>query len=337
MINYVDIIYGLAWGDEGKGKIANILAHEYDYVCRWNGGPNAGHTVYINGKKYKTHIIPSGIFAGKKCIIGPGCVINIDKMREELRVLSGAGFDINLIKVSPNAHIITDDHIEYDKQNLTHLGTTGQGIAPCYADKMLRKGKRAKDVLESNWLWDGKLSGKILCEGAQSVWLDIDHGDYPYVTSSTTMPYGACSLGFSPKAIGRIIGVGKIYDTKSGTDPLFPTSLWEDEDLNRLIQYGEEYGSTTGRKRLVNWLNLDKMIQAICLSGCTEVIINKCDVLEKLGKFKLTYQNKLIEFNNMHAMKEFIADTISCGMNGNDLANNDVYEVTFSASKEVLI
>ena len=111
----------------------------------------------------------------------------------------------------------------------------------------------------------------------------------------------------------------------------------EDEDLNKIIEYGEEYGSTTGRKRLVNWLNLDKMIQAICLSGCTEVIINKCDVLEKLGKFKLTYQNKLIEFKNMHAMKEFIADTITCGMNGNDLANNDVYEVTFSASKEVLV
>lgn len=123
---------------------------------RWS---NAGHTVYVHGQKYKTHIIPSGIFAGKKCIIGPGCVINVDKMREELNTLSAAGFDINLVKVSPNAHIITNQHIEYDKNNLTHLGTTGQGIAPCYSDKMLRKGIRAKDVLEPNWLWDGKLSG----------------------------------------------------------------------------------------------------------------------------------------------------------------------------------
>lgn len=121
MIEAVDIIYGLAWGDEGKGKIANAKAKHYDYVCRWNGGPNAGHTVYVKGKKYKTHSIPSGIFAGKKCIVGPGCVINMDKMLEELRMLTLAGYDVNLVKIHPNAHIITEDHIAYDKQFLSHL------------------------------------------------------------------------------------------------------------------------------------------------------------------------------------------------------------------------
>lgn len=305
MIRTVDIIYGLAWGDEGKGKIANAMAKNYDYVCRWNGGPNAGHTVYVNGKKYKTHIIPSGIFAGKRCVIGPGCVINIDKFYEEIKTLQEAGFDTTLVKVSPNAHVITKDHITYDKGHLAHLGTTSQGIAPCYSDKMLRKGIRAGEILHPGWLWNGELTGKILCEGAQSVWLDIDHGDYPYVTSSTTMPYGACSLGFSPKKINRIIGVAKAYDTKSGVDPLFPESLWNNPDLNRIIELGREYGSTTGRKRLVNWLNLDKLHKAIKLSGCTELIINKYDILESVGTFKLI-NGVVIEFDSLNSMKQYI-------------------------------
>jgi adenylosuccinate synthase len=164
----------------------------------------------------------------KPSIIGPGCVIHPDKFYAELSYLNKNGFNIDLIKVSPKAHIITDEHIEYDLNNLKgKLGTTGQGIAPCYADKMLRKGKRAEDVFSRNFLWDGELNGRILCEGAQSVWLDIDHGDYPYVTSSSTMPYSACSLGFSPRKINRLIGVAKIYDTKSGVDPLFPETLWK--------------------------------------------------------------------------------------------------------------
>ena len=328
MIEKVDIIYGLAWGDEGKGKISNAMAKHYDYVCRWNGGPNAGHTVYVNNKKYKTHIIPSGIFAGKRCIIGPGCVININKMLEELRMLTMAGYDINLVKVHPNAHIITEEHIAYDKQHLSHLGTTAQGIAPCYADKMLRRGKRAIDELESNWIWDGELNGKILCEGAQSVWLDIDHGDYPYVTSSTTMPYGACSLGFSPKKINRIIGVAKAYDTKSGVDPLFPESLWNNSDLNRIIELGGEYGSTTGRKRLVNWLNLDKLYKAIKLSGCSELIINKYDILQAIGMFKVIVNGTIIEFDTFNSMKHYINDYFIMS----DIEH--LHEITWSGDKE---
>jgi adenylosuccinate synthase len=312
MIDYVDIIYGLAWGDEGKGKISNAIANDYDYVCRWNGGPNAGHTVYINGVKYKTHIIPCGVFKNKKSIIGPGCVLHVDKFFEELSYIEKSGFDTSLIKVSPNAHIITEEHVQKDLNELkAKLGTTGQGIAPCYADKMLRCGKQAKSVLEKKYLWDNKLSGKVLCEGAQSVWLDIDHGDYPYVTSSTTMPYAACSLGFSPKKIGRLIGVAKIYDTKSGVDPLFPESLWNDEVLNKIIDLGQEYGSTTGRRRLVNWLNMDKLIDSIKLSGCDYLIINKCDVLEQVGQFKLYYKTFLYEFSTIEEMKEFIRNALS--------------------------
>lgn len=131
MIDSVDIVFGLCWGDEGKGKIINGLSKDYDFICRWNGGPNAGHTVFLNGKSYKTHVIPCGIFHGKKCVIGPNCVINIDKFFQEIEYLKKEGFDTSLIKVSPNVNIITEDHIKYDLEFLkSKLGTTGQGIAP---------------------------------------------------------------------------------------------------------------------------------------------------------------------------------------------------------------
>lgn len=311
MINFVDIIFGLAWGDEGKGKISNAISKDYDIVCRWNGGPNAGHTVYLGNRKYKTHIIPCGIFQNKLSIIGPNCVINVDKFFDEVNYLKKEGFDTSLIKISPKAHIITEKHIQYDIDVLKQkLGTTGQGIAPAYSDKMLRVGKLAKDYIDEQYIWDGQLYGNILCEGAQSFWLDINYGNYPYVTSSETLPYSACSLGFSPKKIREIIGVAKIYDTKSGIDPLFPETLWEEDELNKLIQIGEEYGTTTGRKRLVNWLNFDKLVYAVIKSGTTKLIINKCDILEKLNIYKLLFNSKegsnFIKFNDFESMKDFI-------------------------------
>jgi adenylosuccinate synthase len=315
MIDHVDIIVGLAWGDEGKGKISSAMAKDYDMVCRWNGGPNAGHTVYVDGKKYKTHLIPSGVFHGKKSIIGPNCVINISKFKDEIYELKKNGFDTSLIKIHPNAHVITEEHIKFDCNFLKpKLGTTGQGIAPCYAAKTNRTGiqvsKANFNPLEE-FLWDGKLEGKILCEGAQSIWLDINYGDYPFVTSSETFPHNACSLGFSPKKIRDIIGVAKIYDTKSGVDPLFPYCLWEDEQLNKIIELGEEYGSTTGRKRIVNWLNFGKLIHSINLSGVTKVIINKCDILERLGVFKMNnYNGASIEFSNFEQMKKTLKEEI---------------------------
>lgn len=328
MIKAVDIIFGLAWGDEGKGKISNAISKNYDVVCRWNGGPNAGHTVYLNNKKYKTHIIPCGIFQNKLSVIGPNCVINIDKFFDEIEYLKKEGFDTSLIKVSPKAHIITERHIQYDLKFLKpKLGTTGQGIAPAYADKMLRIGKLAGSYLDKKYLWDGELNGEILCEGAQSFWLDINYGDYPYVTSSETLPYNACSLGFSPKKIRDIIGVTKIYDTKSGVDPLFPESLWNDEDLNKIIELGKEFGSTTGRKRIVNWLRINHLKQAIKISGTTKLIINKCDILEDINKYKIitddTCGPSYIDFIDFSSMKEYIINEL-----------RDSCEIIFSGNKQ---
>lgn len=331
MIKAVDIIFGLAWGDEGKGKISNAIAKKYDVVCRWNGGPNAGHTVYLNNKKYKTHIIPCGIFQNKLSVIGPNCVLNLNKFFEEIEYLKNEGFDTDLIKVSPKTHLITENHIKYDLDFLKQkLGTTGQGIAPAYSDKMLRIGKLAKDYIDKKYIWDGELYGNILCEGAQSFWLDINYGNYPYVTSSETLPYSACSLGFSPKKIRDIIGVAKIYDTKSGVDPLFPENLWQDNDLNRLIELGEEFGSTTGRKRIVNWLNLNKLKESIKISGTNYVIINKCDVIEKLGIFKIILDDNkngpnFIQFNNVQDMKEYILNELK-----------EYCKVTFSGNRSKL-
>ena len=328
MIKAVDIIFGLAWGDEGKGKISNAISKNYDIVCRWNGGPNAGHTVYLNDKKYKTHIIPCGVFQNKLSIIGPNCVINIDKFFDEIDYLKKEGFDTSLIKVSPKAHIITEKHIEYDLKFLkSKLGTTGQGIAPAYSDKALRIGKLAGNYLDKQYIWDGELYGEILCEGAQSFWLDINYGDYPYVTSSETLPYSACSLGFSLKKVRDIIGVAKIYDTKSGVDPLFPESLWKDEELNMIIDLGKEFGSTTGRKRIVNWLNLNKLIDAIKISGVTKLIINKCDVLEQINTYKVYQNDSLYKFNTLQAMQSFIKTYLSYNV-------NDYIEIIFSGNKE---
>ena len=330
MINYVDIIFGLAWGDEGKGKISNAISKNYDIVCRWNGGPNAGHTVYLNDKKYKTHIIPCGVFQNKLSIIGPNCVVNINKFFDEIDYLKKEGFDTSLIKVSPKTHIITERHIQYDLKFLkSKLGTTGQGIAPCYADKALRVGKLAKDYLDKQYLWDGELYGNILCEGAQSFWLDLNYGDYPYVTSSETLPYSACSLGFSPKKIKDIIGVAKIYDTKSGVDPLFPETLWEDNELNTIIEIGQEFGSTTGRRRIVNWLNLNKLVDAIKISGVNKLIVNKCDILEKINTYKLYKDNTLIECKTLETMQALIESYISSNI-------NNYVKIIFSGNKNYI-
>ena len=328
MVDYADIIVGLAWGDEGKGKISSALAKNYDAVCRWNGGPNAGHTVYLNDKKFKTHLIPSGVFHDKLSIIGPNCVINIKKFHEEIRYLEENGFNPRLVKVHPYAHIITEKHVEYDLEFLKpKLGTTGQGIAPCYADKANRVGIQAWQVLDKEYLWDMKLNGKILCEGAQSIWLDINWGNYPYVTSSETFPHNACSLGFSPKRIRKIIGVAKIYDTKSGIDPLFGEHLWKDEILNQIIEEGNEQGTTTGRKRLVNWLNVKKLCNAINLSGTTDLIINKCDILEKIGHYRAILTTGFYKnFTSLNDMKNFLTDEIKKNC-------PDLEDITFSGHR----
>ena len=316
-INYVDVVADLSWGDTGKGKIVSALVkkNDYDFVCRWAGGNNAGHTVFLKGKKYKTHLVPSGIFHGVRSIIGPACVVHPDSLKAELKYLEDNGFDTSLVKVSPRAHIVLDKHIAEDKEKLAKkLGTTSKGIAPCYSDKMARTSWQAKDLLPEELLWDEKLYGNILCEGAQGFYLDIDHGNYPYVTSSTTLPYGACSLGFPPQKIRKIWGTCKVYDTRSGVDPLFPKELLDDTELSELGELGEEYGVTTGRRRIVNWLNLDMLSNAVRVSGATELVFNKMDILTKLGKYKLQHDGELKEFADWCGFRGYISDALAgCG------------------------
>jgi len=310
-INKVDICCGLAWGDEAKGKIVSQLAKndEYDFVCRWNGGNNAGHTVYVEKQKYKTHLIPSGIFYNVKSIIGPDCVVNIKAFFEEVEYLKKNGFDTELIKISPKAHIVTDKHIQQDINELNkEQGTTKRGIAPCYSDKYRRVGTQAINIPElKEYLWNGELYGNVLCEGAQGFWLDINEGNYPYTTSSVTLPYSACSLGFSPKLIDNIYGAVKIYDTRSGIDPMFPDELLDDTELIKIGDLGEEYGVTTNRRRKVNWLNLNKLVYAINVSGVNILLISKIDILERANIFKLYYDDTIISFINLNDMKEYIS------------------------------
>ena len=309
LITNVDVCFGCSWGDEGKGKIVAQLAKEgdYDFVCRWAGGNNAGHTVYVNGGKYKTHLIPSGVFYGIKSVIGPGCVVNVNSFFEEIDYLKTNGFNTDLIKISPKTHVVDETHINEDKEHYGYQGTTSRGIAPCYRDKYGRVGKRVEYFDEfRDYIWDEKLYGNVLCEGAQGMWLDIDHGNYPYVTSSTTMPYGSCSLGFPPQLINKIYGACKIYDTRVGTDPDFSKYLMDDDELLNLAILGDEYGVSTGRLRKTNWLNIDKLIMAINMSGTTDLVISKVDVLEEYGIFKLYCDRSLYTFYSICAMKKFI-------------------------------
>lgn len=316
VVNNVDICCGLSWGDEAKGKVVTELLkkNKYNFVCRWSGGSNAGHTVYFNGNKYHTHIIPSGVFYGVPSIIGPDCYLNIDDFMNEISYLHNNGFDTSIIKISPRTHIISDEHKEEDLQKYKEKqGTTGKGIAPCARDKYARVGTLFKDILKEHnylkcYLWDEYLYGNILCEGAQGFWLDINYGNYPYITSSTTLPYSACSLGFPPQRIRHIYGAAKIYDTRVGVDPDFPDSLLQNETLNEIALVGNEFGTTTGRARKVNWLDADKLIQAINISGCTHCVISKTDVLEKIGKFRIL--NSDMEYRNLDELKTVINEIL---------------------------
>ena len=310
-IKSVDICCGLAWGDEAKGKIVSQLSKtkKYNFVCRWSGGNNAGHTVYVDEVKYKTHLIPCGIFYNIPSIIGPDCVVNAESFLNEIKYLQENKFNVSFVKISPRAHIITEEHIGEDASTLKITqGSTSKGIAPCYADKYRRVGIQAKDIEElREFMWDEKLYGNVLCEGAQGFWLDVNQGNYPYTTSSVTLPYNACSLGFSPKLINNIYGAIKIYDTRVGIDPEFPDSLFENKELELIGKIGEEYGVTTGRKRKVKWLNMKRLIQAIQIAGVTHLIVSKTDVLQKANLFKVLDPNEiLLSFNTLSQMKFYI-------------------------------
>jgi adenylosuccinate synthase len=340
-----DLIVGIQWGDEGKGKIVDLLAQKYDIVVRYQGGHNAGHTIVVNGKKYALHLIPSGVLNPKAInIIGNGVVISPEALIKEMKQfdnLEGRLF------ISDSAHMILDHHIFLDqaKEKLrgkNAIGTTGRGIGPAYSDKIARSGfkigmLRDLDRLESalkeylvqngpifeslnieidinsvrekiesyanelnkyilnttNYLWNALDEEKrVLLEGAQGTMLDIDHGTYPFVTSSSTISAGACiGTGLNPKDIGNVIGIVKAYATRVGNGP-FPTEDFGDDGEKLRVQ-GHEFGTTTGRARRCGWFDAVAVKSASRLNGCDSLSIMKLDVLDGFETIKVCTGYKL--------------------------------------------
>lgn len=316
-----DVVVGLQAGDEAKGKVTHHLCKqgEYTHVLRFNGGCNAGHTIYHNGNKFVTHHIPAGVFFGIKSIIGAGCVLNIDQFFRELKSLKDGGININdMVYVSKNTHIITDSHLNEDR-NESKLGTTRRGNGPAYRDKYSRTGLRAIDVEELRpylidmyeEFYSSPVPVKVLCEGAQGFELDIDWGDYPYVTSSHCTVAGAMLNGLHPKSIGKVWGVAKMYQTYVGTKDFEPAG----DEFEKIREYGEEFGATTGRPRKCNWLDLDKLSKAVKVNGVTDLVLNKVDVIRRLGIWKLIINRQVLEFNTENDMKQYIKNSVSPNIN----------------------
>ena len=330
MINFADVIVDLQAGDTGKGKVAHSLAKsgEYTHVVRYNGGGNAGHTIYHNGEKFVTHFIPVGVLYGIKSIIGPGCVVNVSKLFEEIKTLEEGGFDVSSnLFIDKRVHLITVDHVEEDSKD-TEIGTTKTGNGPCYRDKYYRKGLRAGDVeflkpmvIDIFQEFHSSERVSILFEGAQGFELDIDWGDYPYVTSSHCTVGSAILNGVPPQKIRNVVGIAKAYRTYVGAKQF----EGESEHFNLIREVGGEYGATTGRPRQVNWIDLDDLIKAININGVNKLIINKIDVLEKVSIFKSIMGGHELTHNNREEMEEYIKDIIH-------LYCTSVTDVTFSTT-----
>ena len=333
------VLIGAQWGDEGKGKATDLLGSRVDYVVKFNGGNNAGHTVVIGTEKYALHLLPSGILtAGVTPIIANGVVVDIEVLFEELDALISRGVDVSGLKVSANAHIITQYHRTVDKVTERFLGkrqigTTGRGIGPTYADKINRVGIRVQDLFDENILRqkvEGALAQKnhllvkvynrraitvdeivqdllsyaerlrpmvadtalllhealtagktVLFEGGQATMLDVDHGTYPFVTSSNATSGGAVTgSGIGPNRIDRIIAVVKAYTTRVGAGP-FPTELL-DESGEFLRANGFEFGTTTGRPRRCGWYDAPVARYTARINGVTDFVLTKLDVLTGL-------------------------------------------------------
>ena len=319
-MNKVDVIIGLQHGDEAKAKCAYSICKEnkdhYNYVIRFNGGPNAGHTIYHEGRKFVTHQIPVGVFFNIPSIIGPCSVVDFSKLQKEVNELSEfLNFDIhNLILIDKRAHIIKAKHIEQDSDGST-IGSTKSGIAYAYGDKHLRTGIRYDNwpLLPNDFervdIYDYlyNKNGNFLFEGAQGWGLDIDFGDYPYVTSSHCGIAGVIASGVNHQMIGNVFGIAKIYETYVGNKEFQPK---ENDELPRFQEVGQEIGATTGRKRQCNYLNLDTLILAIKINGVSDIIFNKVDVIQQLNIFKLIYKNKIMIFDSLSDMERFIDDTL---------------------------
>ena len=332
----VDALLGIVFGDEGKGKVVDVFTPRYDVVARFAGGPNAGHTIIFEGKKFVLRSIPSGIFdEGKLNIIGNGCVIAPDLFAAEAHELEAAGYDLkSRLHISKRAHLILPTHRVLDRayeaaKGKNKVGTTGKGIGPTYSEKASRTGLRVGDIqdnfqekynalkarhmqilsdmhytdfdiTEEEKLWmegveymrqfpltDTEIeinraleAGKnVLAEGAQGTMLDIDHGTYPFVSSSSTVCGGVCTgLGVAPNRIGEVFGIFKAYSTRVGAGP-FPVELF-DETGDLIREVGHEYGAVTGRNRRCGWLYLVALKYAIMLNGVTQLIRMKSDVLD---------------------------------------------------------
>jgi len=330
------VVVGAQWGDEGKGKITDLLAERADAVVRFQGGNNAGHTIVRNGKTWKLHLMPSGILhPGKLCVIGNGVVIDPNVLTEELDELRRRRVDTTGLRISANAHLIMPYHLLLDhageaKLGRLQIGTTRRGIGPCYADKAARLGIRVQDLLDEKilkkkiivalepkrlslrpWAKDPRLDlqamtdeylnyGRrlaehiadttrlvlerldndqlVVFEGAQGTLLDIDHGTYPFVTSSNPVAGAACTgAGVGPKDIDEVWGVTKAYGTRVGSGP-FPTEI-EGDLADQLRERGGEYGTTTGRARRVGWLDLVALRYAARINSLTALAVTKLDVL----------------------------------------------------------
>lgn len=341
------VVVGAQWGDEGKGKIIDILSREADYVVRYQGGNNAGHTVVIGDDEFVLHLIPSGILhKGKTCVIGNGVVVDPEALISEIETLRAKGIyvDDNL-KVSDQVHLIFPYHKEMDRlsERKKKIGTTGRGIGPCYTDKIARCGIRLADLLDDGLfrkklkenleakneimrkLYDheefsfeeiyGKFAQyrkkiakyacnttkilneavrkkkRLLLEGAQGTLLDIDHGTYPYVTSSNATAGGACTgTGLGPSKIDKVIGVVKAYTTRVGEGP-FPTEFGP--DLMEVIRKkGREYGATTGRPRRCGWFDSLIVRHSALVNSLDSIVVTKLDVLDDLKKIKIAIAYK---------------------------------------------
>ena len=339
------VIVGTQWGDEGKGKIVDLLSEHADYVVRFQGGNNAGHTMVVNGKKIISHLIPSGIIQQKKCFIGNGVVVDPFVLLDEIDYLISNNIDVSpeMLKISNRAHLIMPYHQEIDKareekKGKNKIGTTGRGIGPCYEDKATRRGIRLCDLQDINifkekvktileeknfylehyfkvktidpdlvidqflkirdrlipyiadvsvTLFDGISAGKtILFEGAQGTHLDIEHGTYPFVTSSSTVSGNAANgSGVGPGNLDEIIGIVKAYTTRVGEGP-FPTELFDEIGV-KIQKTGSEFGATTGRKRRCGWLDMVVLKNAVRLNSLTGLAITKLDVLDDLDEIKI--------------------------------------------------
>ena len=329
-----DVVVDLQYGDCGKGKVTHSLlkSEEYTHCIRYNGGCNAGHTIFHDGVMFVTHHIPAGVFFGVKSIIGPGCVVNLEQFFNEIHDLQEAGIETtDMVFIAKNAHIITESHLEEDGKD-TKIGTTKRGNGPAYRDKYGRDGMRACDVpnLERyvidvyDELHDKSENPVILFEGAQGFGLDIDWGDYPYVTSSHCTVGSAILNGVPPQAIRKVYGVAKGYETYVGAKEFEPKK--DAKIFHEIREIGQEYGATTGRPRKCNWLDLDLLRKAIQINGVTHLIMNKMDVLKEVQTWRVRNGDlRALHFLSEQAMKEHIKEeAISC----------EVKELCFSYSAE---